>query len=322
MEIKNRADIKNFIVDLENKFPVNDWKFKDIHLWPYIRIQLFFYLRNVTRQKEKNNVVSKKTDNAPDQKFFFKFLRKFYHAIVYLILKSKLNHRKILFYGYKAHRVTYEGKLFNRFFDTLVLENKITDNYYFFEKDGGDKKNLWNGQEIISLDKMFEYYLSYNTFKKKVSKKNSTIYLDNYHLFGDYLNTFEATRPFANKFTSNYLKSWVNMTLSVTIDFYEELLLKIKPEKLYILYYYGDLALVAVANKLKIETIEMQHGAQSNEHMAYGSWTKIPSSGYDFLPRTYWSWNESSKNVIEKWAIKNTLYKYFVGGNPRQCWRE
>jgi hypothetical protein len=106
------------------------------------------------------------------------------------------------------------------------------------------------------------------------------------------------------------------MTLSVTIDFYEELLLQIKPEKLYILYYYGDLALVAVANKLNIQTIEMQHGAQTNEHMAYGSWTKIPSSGYDFLPRTYWSWNESSKNVIDKWASKITLYKCFVGGNP------
>ena len=41
--IKSRAEIKDFIVSLESKYPVNSWKFNGIHLWPILRIDIFFF---------------------------------------------------------------------------------------------------------------------------------------------------------------------------------------------------------------------------------------------------------------------------------------
>jgi hypothetical protein len=40
----NRTDIKNFITDLEARFPVNSWLADEIHLWPMIRLELYFHL--------------------------------------------------------------------------------------------------------------------------------------------------------------------------------------------------------------------------------------------------------------------------------------
>jgi hypothetical protein len=85
-----------------------------------------------------------------------------------------------------------------------------------------------------------------------------------------------------------------------------------------ILCYYSDdiMALIVAANKLSIETIEMQHGPQTDIHLAYGSWSNVPDVGYDMLPRTYWCWDSYSKNVLKKWVGNNTLYTVKVSGNP------
>ena len=54
MEFKTREDIKHFILEIERMFPVNDWKFDDIHLWPYIRINLFLNLCGDGLMKKSN----------------------------------------------------------------------------------------------------------------------------------------------------------------------------------------------------------------------------------------------------------------------------
>lgn len=41
--MQNRVEIKNFIIQLEKKFSVNEWQVNGIHLWPIIRINLYFF---------------------------------------------------------------------------------------------------------------------------------------------------------------------------------------------------------------------------------------------------------------------------------------
>ena len=44
--MQNRSDIKEFILLIERDFSVNSWKINSTHLWPILRIHLFFYLIN------------------------------------------------------------------------------------------------------------------------------------------------------------------------------------------------------------------------------------------------------------------------------------
>ena len=42
--MQNRVDIKNYIIEIEKKLPINNWKVNGIHIWPIIRIRLYFIL--------------------------------------------------------------------------------------------------------------------------------------------------------------------------------------------------------------------------------------------------------------------------------------
>ncbi|MBK6836157.1 MAG: hypothetical protein IPG89_18555 [Bacteroidetes bacterium] len=72
---------------------------------------------------------------------------------------------------------------------------------------------------------------------------------------------------------------------------------------------------MAAANRLSIETFDMQHGAQTKTHLAYGSWSTVPIMGYDFLPRTYLCWDNHSEKAVLEWGAKNKLFKVLVTGN-------
>lgn len=316
MEFKTREDIKHFILEIERTFPVNDWKFDDIHIWPYIRIQLFFYIRSLL----VNDIQNKKPfteNNTKSQNYLLRKVKMVFHACSFLIWKLKLKKVDTIFYAHEAHRVNFKDKKFNRFFDTLILDGKITGDYYYFEKNTGLLQNIFNYRKVLVIDKRIYQFSCFNSLKNIIfKKKNTTIELDGYDLFLDYLSSIDITCQFVKRFTQEKLFNWFNYHFDISVKFYLNILTRINPKKMYILCYYSDLAFVTAANKLKIDLTEFQHGAQTDEHLCYGSWSKVPNSGYALIPYTYWSWDEKSKNCIVKWASKNNLYKCFVGGNP------
>ena len=59
--MQSRVDIKNFIVKIEHDFPVNEWKIDGLHLWPIIRIQLFFYLIEKIDNQDREGVYTNAT---------------------------------------------------------------------------------------------------------------------------------------------------------------------------------------------------------------------------------------------------------------------
>jgi hypothetical protein len=107
--------------------------------------------------------------------------------------------------------------------------------------------------------------------------------------------------------------------LSVSVDFFSLCLDRIDPEKVLSLNYYGGpdiMALIAAANRMGIETVEMQHGPMSSIHLGYGSWDNLPGAGYDIIPRHFWCWDEESVKAMSAWTSKAVLYNVLLAGNP------
>lgn len=70
--MQNRVDIKDFILKIEHDFPVNNWKVDDVHLWPILRIRLFFYLIDKIENQQRSN---KTTSIIGIKKHLFKRLK-------------------------------------------------------------------------------------------------------------------------------------------------------------------------------------------------------------------------------------------------------
>lgn len=73
-------------------------------------------------------------------------------------------------------------------------------------------------------------------------------------------------------------------------------------------------ACIVAAKKRNIMTIEVQHGVQTDTHIAYGNWYKNPSEHRNPFPDLFWVWSEADKLNIEKtFSIFSSTA--FLGGN-------
>ncbi len=315
--MKNRDDIKEFVLQIEKQFPVNAWKFNDIHLWPLLRLELFFFIRKELYHEKK--AVTPKAAVAKMNPLMARIKDlsvRIKAANRYKRFLDSLTKKDFVFIAQNEHRINYKGTNYNRFFDTLIEENDLNQRAAFVEFGNKPLNTLANNNIVYSYKEIVSDYKGYRSLKTEL-KNGETIELnlEGYHELLDFLSQNDAAKGFAKKFTVNHITNTIAKEYALRIRLFTDVFSKIRPKKLIALCYYSDLAIIAAANKLGIETLDMQHGAQATSHLAYGSWSVIPEEGYDFLPRTFWNWDAQSKAVIDSWAHTNKLYKSFVGGN-------
>ncbi|MAK36618.1 MAG: hypothetical protein CMC15_10630, partial [Flavobacteriaceae bacterium] len=295
--IKNREEIKTFILTLESEFPVNDWQLDGFYFWPIIRIRLFFYL---IRQVEYKDNISKISPNKESSNNWMDFLIKLKKIISFLytpIWFARLPKKENLFIAQDAHRVNFKGKRYNRFFDTFIETYGLENKSMYFEMTGVPKHEKERGHLLYDYEKPLKAYLKRARMKSNVGSgfKNKT-----YRNFLAYLESLPQTKKFAPKYTEKRLSDWYYKTVIPKTDFFTKVLKRIKPKQITILCYYSEniMMLIAAANKLVIKTVEMQHGPQSPLHLCYASWKHLPVDGYQVLPRVYWCWDEQSTQTI------------------------
>jgi len=322
--LRTREDIKDFVNDIEKNFPINTWKMNEVHVWPILRIHLYFYL--ILKIEGEKEVSSIKPINIPtkDVKVFFfrritykikRLLRKLYVVFKdYSMWKQKLPQKDFLFLGAMGHRVTHKGMQFNKYFDVLIEQHQIKKASLFFEYDSSSISNQYHKDLLFKFDKAliaFKIFFSFND--KNISFDN-----EGYSQFLGFLHKSVQTKDFSISYSEEKISHLVQRQLAPKILFFKKVLQKIKPKKVIVLCYYSDdiMLFVAAANQLGIETIEMQHGPQIPIHLAYGSWSSVPEKGYDMLPRTYWCWDSYSKKVLDDWGKDSPLYKTRIIGNP------
>jgi hypothetical protein len=98
------------------------------------------------------------------------------------------------------------------------------------------------------------------------------------------------------------------------------------PRLVFVNCYYSleGAALMLACMRRGIVSIDVQHGVQGEQHVAYGRWINVPSSGYELLPEHFWCWSELEVRAIRSWAEGRTnRHSAFVGGNPwMEMWQD
>lgn len=323
---------KDTILHIEKEFPVNSWKLNDVQLWPFIRIQLFFFIidppktnqsfaqENTSNFSASNN--TKKTSFLHKVIFYTKLkINPYLKIIDYIKYKNwlrNISQKDFLFIGHNHHRIDFNAKRYNRFYDPIIEKHKLENNFSILEYWSTDESNITHKQNSIQYEKGKELYQKSLPWLQKTGKVKIKINLENkdYNLFLDYLNTCNHTKGFIAEFIDlqNRFKVITHYTY-----FYNNLLSNAKPKYLFTLCYYVDeiMLLLHLANSKKINTIEMQHGPIAQNHLSYGYWSNIPTNGYSCLPKNFWCWDETSKNSIYNLVHNsNNFYSAFIGGHP------
>ncbi len=311
--------IKETILSLEQKYPVDTWVVNGIDVWPYVRIKLYIHLlvlmnKNTLKPKGNTSQAAKKVNKI--SKLLNKISLLFKAQLGLMSFFFKLKQKQIVFFGSHFHRVFQNGVYFNRFYDAMVEHHNLQDDVYTIEYQRIDKP-LYNEKTIILLNKYLGYYKTTHKLFDKFKKKETDSKLKDYNAFYKELSNLNVKLDIL-KISETHLLKWAQK-VNVSQTFFKKLYTHVKPSKVIFLGYYGydDLyAALTVANQLRIKTIDFQHGPQTNVHLAFSSWNKVPEKGYNTMPTEFWHWDEASKESIDSWANKTKTVHAKVVGQP------
>lgn len=309
--MKNRKEIHQYIIDLEQKYPVNNWKINQVHIWPYIRIKLSTLL---TIQKDQHFVrkplIASENQKTKSRRQRFLESKK---------LLKKLKHTDFIFTNGFSHRAIFDNLYYNKFYDPLV--NDKIDSFIYLEHNSKSFYSInLNHAEKTFFFEDFHYSIDVISSQLKKVKCSRLIKSQDLVDYDNFFNEIEKTSGL-NKELSFFSKKGVKTffeRLLLFVKTYEKILNATQPKAVFEVCYYStnSMALNIASKRLGIPSVEIQHGPQPTIHTAYGNWNKIPRNGYEILPKIFWNWDQSSFNVIHNWAAKQFYHKSILNGNP------
>jgi hypothetical protein len=307
----DRKEIVEVLNHLEESYPTSQWMICGMHVWPLLKIQIFFHWYQITENKKRD---IKKTVGKRHKRPTIATLINSFFAWTKLYLSSN---RKIkyIFSGAASHRDTLGDFFLNRYFDPLLDYLEKYDSSILMEQSVLKDKNYYKRERIIDLPRFFPLI---NVFGKLKYKRRVNKEITGNLELNKCIKNIERIIPDLGK--GIVLKQLIQTVQSVLVwsIIFDLLFDRYKPSFAFGLCYYTVqmFGMNFSAHKKGIATIDMQHGTQGPLHVAYNGFKNVPSSGYELLPKIFWCWDHSSEKVIEEWTRYQTYHSVIVGGNP------
>ena len=89
--------------------------------------------------------------------------------------------------------------------------------------------------------------------------------------------------------------------------------------------YYDNFGLATglAAHNLGLVNHCVQHGGQSENNPAFGSWSVMSDIGFEFLPDYFLCWNEASSKSIDFWSQKTSKHSSkVIGYSWMELWKD
>ncbi len=295
-EIKSKININSLIADIESNYDVTNWSHNGYLIWPILRISLYM----TVLRRDENRRSSKKKENS---NMFLKLKTVIVSFKDYLLInRKKVN---VVYTGAPSHCVIYNGLEFNRYFD-ILMDSDESNSLYFSKAPS--KKRVYKPKRHF----IFTPFLTVFSIIDKVfgCYSPSTPYIEE-------LNDILQSKGIYVDGLEKVLRGAIRK-VDISIAMFHFFLKKIQPNEIWVLCYYSMdmMGMLISADRLSIPTIDMQHGGQGINHLAYSNWKKVPQNGYEALPVYFYTWDEFSANTINEWTKNNKKHSAKVFGNP------
>ena len=323
----NAIEYMKVFNEIENDFPVDKWKINNIHVWPYIRVQIAYNIDDkINRENQgfykKNVRFWSKIFNLPGKvlKKLIRIIEKVTVILTYSLTEKKTNQAKadLLFLSVSSTRTFLIDKWFNIQSDPFLAHLENSDiNCLVLEYDNGVgfRKPIFFKHKHINFDKYFEYYLWKN---KAIVSSRGDIQLEKYDEFRSFMKKRFSSHNLEGIIDIDKLTQRANHIKRLSNLFKQ--IIKNNSVKICFITNYDNIngmALCYTCHELDIPSVELQHGVQGDLHFAYGRWLNVPREGYNTLPSVFWTWSREQQHFIDKWAKGiSTKHRAFWGGNP------
>jgi hypothetical protein len=308
----DRKEVAEFLSEIEKKYPVDEWTIDGVHVWPIVKFNIFIRWRSV-EYKKYNSLLKKSSEKVKSKSRVATLFISFKH--LFKLLFKKRAELPILFAGANTYRVDFEGESINRYFQPITeyLRAQFDHDFLLTEyTPQNDSKNYKSRDKLLFLDLYFPAARFLQYFNTRRSEEN----LPGFEAF---LNDFRAKMPELVK-SMKYLKILrARIKELKAYEFiYNILFDKHSPRYAISLCYYSlpIYAMNRAAQKRGIVSVDMQHGGIGYTHPAYSNYSKVPSSGFNVMPKIFWCWDTASARAIETWSSKQKFHRVIVGGNP------
>jgi hypothetical protein len=283
-----------YVIDtIEESFDVNSVYYKDLRVWPLIRMEIIKCFehpdRKISAAKQKEIDENYCCRIIPDPQQFAELGH--YRGVDYLFFSL---------HGH--HRVRIEGKYYNPFTDPYI--EALKDKHSFLKME-----------------------LSTSHVKTTSPRCIPTIFLKrtedrvDYSPDTDDITNFEKLRKFLLSICEIDLDRKVIIHEANQIEQYRlyflDLLMQARPKAALLVCYYYDvgMGLIWACRDLNITSVDLQHGYRVNT-LQDERWSKIPPDGYKLLPDFFYVWSEAFKRSLERRRPASCrCHKAIVGNN-------
>lgn len=290
----DEKDIFSLITEIESKYSKEIISL-DSESWPLVRIYIINFLQNKQKFNKKSSTkafkdrlsfILKKLKVIPSQIS----IKKYFHS-------NEILESKNIFFS-RSHFLDKlsSGKFFDRIIDPFFLTSSANIKSSKFYLDNKFLKyNLFAKGFFFQRNKFLIFLPKFSNKKIRNLEYDCKYFLE---LFIKETNQ-ESINQFLLKDFQRTLKSYLNAK-----DNAKKFLKKFKfLKKIFISSWYAPdaMGIIAAANELQIQTIDIQHGKQGKYQAAYCGWDFIPKNGFLNLPRFFWCWGEKSvDNILGK----------------------
>ncbi len=301
MNWKGRNNMLQLLQDFEKEFPVEKLVYKGLRIWPYIRIYLVYALT-----KEKTFFTSSRVRLLLR---ILKQIRNLFEAIT----------------GW-SHRARPLRKIAKNSF--LFISEDKTRNFHFDGKDYHIYEESWKylthslgKTEVLEFVQHPELRCKQMPVFMNVLILRAFLLYSFHQIFSYKKNSIQGWNEFKAAIEEKGInlpydeKTWIKK-LEILLHRSQvayRFLKKNRPQAMGFVAYFSDMVLpfILAAHKLKIPSVELQHGIWSFNNR-FG---RLPAGSYELIPDYYWCWGISSRRELDSLA-HHPMHKVIVAGFP------
>lgn len=292
----------------EDIFPVYEWKWLNIDVWPLLKVGLAFHLDDHAKTYNSASLLHHGTQMLKDRlSSFFAKLKDAEHEdtfetkaeVVFLSLTVERGF-KVRNHWYNLYCDPLIEKYNSEGYSTLLLESALKGRYRYPRYSPSvyvqPQLNILAAKSVLR-DSSPDYFKwpEFRSFAQFMEQEAQV--------------TEAEIRSILKRL--NLVRRWA--------DFFKQVFSKVTPKLGIVVSYYGPLGMsfVQACHESGIPCVDLQHGVQGNNHIAYGRWHNIPQKGYSLLPSIFWCWDDTSKSNIDNWSyFAGKNHRSVLGGNP------
>lgn len=311
--MKTSSEAFDAINELERRFPVGEWCAGDVDLWPTYRFRLYGNVLGAVLLNDVSQGPARRIRQLAGRAW----------CALSRVPLAKLRDSSAnaeprtgttaVFLSDGVSFVRLDNSWFDRVVDPVVLA---------LQQRGHDSMKLTPLSEVHvprSVPSMF-VQPAIDRIKLTASGRRTRIHVPEFEAFhAAALNSLGDRAP-----TLNWLQLQA-ARLGALSGWFGRLLEQCGASYAFVNTYYSleGLAFVQAARRLKVKTIDLQHGIQGPHHVAYARWAAAPAQGYSTLPDEFWVWGAQEAAAIDAWRASCARHVPVITGNFwLQRWRD